>query len=80
MFRKRTKMDVKPTIRLAELPKTIVLPNPGGRKLVITPEESGVSKEQVFTSKDLPDEIPYELLGLVKFPDGSISPKYKANG
>ena len=72
-------MDIKPTIRLDELPKTIVLPNPGGRELVITPEESGVSKEQVFTSEDLPHEIPYELLGLVKFPDGNIYPKYRAN-
>ena len=72
-------MDIKPTIRLEEVPKTIILPNPGGRELVITPEESGVEEEQVFTSEDLPDEIPYELLGLVKFPDGSIYPKYRAN-
>ena len=73
-------MDIKPIIRLDEVPKTIYIPTPIGRKLVITSEESGVSKEQVFKSKDLPDEIPYELLGLVKFPDGSIYPKYKANG
>ena len=72
-------MDIKPTIRLEEVPKTIILPNPGGRELVITPEESGMKEEQVFTSEDLPDEIPYELLGLVKFPDGSIYPKYRAN-
>ena len=72
-------MDIKPIIRLDEVPKTIILPNPGGRELVITPEESGVEGEQVFTSEDLPDEIPYELLGLVKFPDGSIYPKYRAN-
>ena len=79
MFRERTKMDIKPIIRLDEVPKTIILPNPGGRDLVITPEESGVEEEQVFTSEDLPDKIPYELLGLVKFPDGSIYPKYRAN-
>ena len=72
-------MDIKPTIRLEEVPKTIILPNPGGRELVITPEESGMKEEQVFTSEDLPHEIPYELLGLVKFPDGSIYPKYRAN-
>ena len=45
-------MDIKPIIRLDEVPKTIILPNPGGRELLITPEESGVEEEQVFTSED----------------------------
>ncbi len=72
-------MDIKPIIRLDEVPKTIILPNPGGRELLITPEESGVEEEQVFTSEDLPDEIPYEFLGLVKLPEGCIYPKYKSN-
>lgn len=72
-------MDIKPIIRLDEVPKTIYIPTPIGRKLVITSEESGVSEEQVFTSEDLPNAIPYELLGLVKFPDGNIHPKYRAN-
>ena len=67
-------MDIKPIIRLDEVPKTIILPNPGGRELLITPEESGVEEEQVFTSEDLPDEIPYEFLGLVKLPEGGHHP------
>ena len=49
------------------------------RKLVIPPEESGWSKKQVFTSKCLPYEIPYEFIRFVRFPDGSVYPKYKAN-
>ena len=71
--------NVHSVMRLEEVPQKILVPNPGGRKLVIKPEESGYDKEQVFTSEDLPDEIPYELLGLVKFSDGSIHLKYMAN-
>lgn len=72
-------MNVKPIIGFEEVKRNIVLPNPGGRKIVIKPEESGWKKEQVFTSDDLPDEIPYKLLGFVKFPDGNIHPKYVAS-
>ena len=86
-FRERKKMitdpvrleDVHSAMRLEEVPQKILVPNLGGRKLEITQEESGWNKEQVFTSKCLSDVIPYELLGLVKFPDGSAYPKYRAN-
>ena len=87
MLRER-KEDDKKTIRLedmpsvileSEVPEEILVPNPGDRKVVITPEESGVEEEQVFTSDCLPDEIPYELLGLIRYPDGSYHPKYVAN-
>lgn len=71
--------DVPSVMTLEEVPQKILVPTPRGRKLVITPEESGLDKEQVFTSECLPDRIPYELLGLVKFPDGSAYPKYRAN-
>ena len=71
--------NVHSVMRLEEVPQKILVPNPGGRKLVIKPEASGYDKEQVFTSDCLPHSIPYELLGLVKFPDGSVYPKYRAN-
>ena len=71
--------DVPSIMSLEEVPQKIWVPNPGKRKLVIKPEESGYDKEQVFTSECLPDEIPYEFLGLTKFPDGRVYPKYRAN-
>ena len=72
-------INVPSVINYTELPQRISLPNPKGRKIVIKPEESGRDREQMFTSKCLPDVIPYELLGLIKFPDGSVYPKYRAN-
>lgn len=71
--------DIPPVISFEEVPKKILVTNQGKRKLVIPPEESGWSKKQVFTSKCLPYEIPYEFIRFVKFPDGSVYPKYKAN-
>lgn len=71
--------DISSVVTLEEVPQKILVQNPGERELVITQEESGWNKEQVFTSECLPDVIPYELLGVVKFPDGSAYPKYRAN-
>lgn len=56
----------------------ILLKNPGGRICKIGFAESGWYREQVFTSEELPDKIPYEFIGLVKFPDGAVRPKYRA--
>lgn len=72
--------DMPSTIAVSELPSKIIVPNPGDRKVVITPEESGINEEQVFTSDCLPDEIPYKLIGAVRYP-GSIRyyPRYVAN-
>ena len=47
--------DVPSVMTLKEVPQEILVPNPGGRELVIKPEESGYGKEQVFTSNCLPD-------------------------
>ena len=63
----------------SEVPTEIIVPNPGNREVVITPEESGSDKKQVFTSDCLPDEIPYKLLGIIRYPDGSYYPKYVAD-
>ena len=71
--------DMPSTITVSELPRVIIVPNPRDRKVVITPEESGIDKEQVFTSDCLPDKIPYKFLGMVQYPDGSYYPKYVAN-
>ena len=71
--------DVPSVMTLKEVPQEILVPNPGGREIGITPEESGYGEEQVFTSNCLSDEISYEFLGLIMFPDGSVYPKYKAN-
>lgn len=60
------------------LKTNILLSNPGGRICEVSFKESGWYKEQVFTSEDLPDKIPYELIGLVKLQNGSVRPKYKA--
>ena len=66
-------------IREGEVPTQIIVPNPGNREVVITPEESGIKEEQVFTSDCLPDEIRYKFLGMVQYADGSYYPKYVAN-
>lgn len=71
--------DVPSNMTLEEVPKEILVENPKGRELVIKPKESGWEKKQVFTSECLPDEIPYKLLGLVKFPGESVYPKYIAD-
>ena len=71
--------DMPSAILESEVPTKIIVPNPGNREVVITPEESGIDKEQVFTSDCLPDEIRYKFLGMVQYPDGSYYPKYVAN-
>ena len=71
--------DMPSVILESEVPTKILVPNPGARKVVITPEESGINEEQVFTSDCLPDEIPYKFLGMVQYSDGSYYPKYVAN-
>ena len=71
--------DMPSVISESEVPTEIIVPNPGDRKVVITPEESGIDKKQVFTSDCLPDEIPYKFLGMVQYSDGSYYPKYVAN-
>ena len=71
--------DMPSVILESEVPTEIIVPNPGDRKVVITPKESGIDREQVFTSDCLPDEIPYKLLDVVRYPDGSYYPKYVAD-
>ena len=72
--------DMPSTITVSELPREIIVPNPRDRKVVITPEESGIGKEQVFTSDCLPDEIPYRLIGAVRYPRSiRYYPRYVAN-
>ncbi len=71
--------DMPSVILESEVPTKILVPNPGARKVVITPEESGINEEQVFTSDCLPDEIPYKLLDVVRYPDENVYPIYVAN-
>ena len=71
--------DMPSVISESEVPTEIIVPNPGNRKIVITPEESGSDKEQVFTSDCLPDEIPYVFFGVSRYPDGNDYPIYVAN-
>ena len=71
--------DMPSVIPESEVPTKILVPNPGDRKVVITPEESGINEEQVFTSDCLPDEISYVFLGLYQYPDGNDYPIYVAN-
>ena len=72
--------DMPSTITVSELPRVIIVPNPRDRKVVITPEESGIDKEQVFTSDCLPDEIPYRLIWAVRYPRSiRYYPRYVAN-
>ena len=73
--------DMPSVILENEVPEEILVTNPilGRRTVVITPEVSGFKEEQVFTSDCLPNEIPYKLLGIVEYPDGSYYPKYVAN-
>ena len=70
--------DMLSAILESEVPTEIIVTNPGDRTVVITPEESGWGKKQVFTSDCLPDKIEYKLLGIVRFPDGSCYLKYLA--
>ena len=71
--------DMPSALLESEVPTEITVANPGDRMVVIAPEESGIDKEQVFTSDCLPDEIRYKFLGMVQYPDGSYYPKYVAN-
>ena len=71
--------DMPSAILESEVPTEIIVSNPGDRMVVIAPEESGIDKEQVFTSDCLPDEIRYKFLGMVQYSDGSYYPKYVAN-
>lgn len=72
-------MKVKSTIRFEDIEKEIILNNPKGREIAISKESSGWCGIQTFTSQDFPDEILYKFIGLVRFPDGNIYPKYIAN-
>lgn len=72
-------MHVKPIITIDEIEHEILVPNPGGRKVLISPTETGYEDAQLIISECLPAQIPYEFIGLVEFPDGSVYPKYKAN-
>ena len=71
--------DVPSVMSEKELPQTILVPNPGNRRVVITPEESGYDEEQVFTSKDFPNEIPYKILERRKSSEESFYPRYMSN-
>ena len=71
--------DVPSSMTLEEVPQEILVKNPRKRMVVIEQQESGWKEKQVFKSECLPDEIPYKLLGLVKFPDRTVYPKYRAN-
>lgn len=82
MTKRIVRLEDMPSVILEnEVPEEILVPNPilDRRKVVITPEVSGFKEEQVFTSDCLPNEIPYKLLGIVEYPDGSYYPKYVAN-
>ena len=71
--------EVPASMTLEEVPQEILVKNPRKRGVVIEPQSSGWKEKQVFKSECLPDEIPYKLLGLVKFPDRTVYPKYRAN-
>lgn len=72
-------MKVKPNITCDGIEREIIIPTPRERKVWVKPEENGYLREQLFISENLPSEITYEFIGLVRFPDGSLYPKYKAN-
>ena len=76
----RKKMKVKSTIRIDELEKEIIVKIPRGRRVDFEISESGrLEPELFFSDYFFPEEIPYEFIGLVEFPDGNLYPKYKAN-
>ena len=72
-------MKVKPTVRFEDIEKEILVKSPKKREISISKESSGWIGVQTFRSEDLPDEILYKFIGLVKFPNGNIYPKYIAN-
>ena len=72
--------DMPSVIREGEVPNKIIVPNPGDRRVVIKPRESGFFlQKQVFTSACLPDEISFEFLGLVHDLNGNFYPRYIAD-
>ncbi len=76
----RKKMKAKSTIRIDELEKEIIVKIPRGRRVDFETSESGrLEPELFFSDYFFPEEIPYEFIGLVEFPDGNLYPKYKAN-
>ena len=55
-----------------------VLDNTEKRSCTIFPEESGCHRYQIFRSEDLPEKILFQYIGMVRNPDETASPKYKA--
>lgn len=75
-------MDIK-EITLDEAKNPIVVTIPEGRSYTVKAEESGYTKDQVFTRDDFPSEINGNYIGLVKtkeklcYPMYAISPTIK---
>lgn len=80
MFTEIVRLENVPSVmKPEEIPRKVLVTSPRERSYEIPPQYSGYYDNQVFTSESLPDEILYELLCIVKYPDGSLYPKYRAN-
>lgn len=62
-------------ITIAKAMEPIIIQNPGKRKYNVKAEKSGVNYNQFFSSKNFPNEILGNFLGLVK-EAGKIHPAY----
>ena len=72
-------MNVSKFITLKEAKKSIVVPNPGERSLMIRSIDSGYENNQVFSSEVFPEKIKGNFLGLVETMKGIAHPAYVLN-
>ena len=69
-------MIVAREIPCTNVKKSIIIPNPMNRKVIVKPSKSGYDKKQVFTNGIFPNKIDANLLGFSRTDDGKIHPAY----
>ena len=58
--------------------ETIVITRRATPSYVVYPNKSGWHRRQIFTSEDLPIEVPFRYVGMVRVSEEISFPKYKA--
>lgn len=69
-------MNIRKFLTLDEVKKDIVVQNPGGRSIVVKPEETGYSEDQKFTSDVFPKMLIGKFIGVEEDQNGNVHPKY----
>lgn len=69
-------MIVEREISRDNVKRTVIIPNPMNRKVIVKPNESGYDKKQIFTNGIFPNKIEAKFLGFSRTDDGKIHPAY----